>query len=133
LIGTRAGASALRSAGTYLGVVVEIDTRTFVLLLVLPAVILLAITAGFMLFVRRIAAPVVGDQTEFVSDEPPERPWWGRPLVWVALSAVLLILGLFVLPQFLPGVFIFLPFMWIGGGRRREGRRPRRSAPPRPR
>lgn len=119
--------------GTYPGVVVEIDTRTLVLLLVLPAAVLLVVTAGFMLFVRRIAAPVAADEPEFVSDEPPERPWWGNPLVWVAVSAVLLILGLFVLPQFLPGVFIFLPFMWIGGGRRRKGRRPQRSAPQRPR
>jgi hypothetical protein len=65
-------------------------------------------------------------------DEPPPRPWWGNPLLWLGISAILLLLGIFVLPHFLPGVFIVLPFMWIGGGRRREARRPRRSSPPRP-
>jgi hypothetical protein len=32
------------------------------------------------------------------------------------VSAVSLVLGVLVAPHFLPGVFIFLPFIWIGRG-----------------
>ena len=33
----------------------------------------------------------------------PDRPWWGNPLVWVAISATLLLTGLFVAPAFSGG------------------------------
>jgi NhaP-type Na+/H+ and K+/H+ antiporter len=50
------------------------------------------------------------------------RPWWGNPLLWLAVCAVFLVLGLVVAPHFLPGAVVFLPFVWIGGwgGRRRR-------------
>ena len=54
----------------------------------------------------------------------PTRPWWGNPLVWVGVSAVFLMLGLFVAPHFLGGTVIFLPFLWIWGGRARRPDRP---------
>ena len=55
----------------------------------------------------------------------PQRPWWGNPMLWLAVSAVFLLLGLFVAPHFLGGTVIFLPFLWIwrpGGGGARRGR-----------
>lgn len=53
-----------------------------------------------------------------------ERPWWGNPLLWLAVSVVFVVLGLFVLPHLFGGVFLFLPFVWVGGGfRRREPQR----------
>jgi hypothetical protein len=55
-----------------------------------------------------------------------DRPWWGNPLIWIAASGGFLLLGLFVAPRFLPGVVIFLPFVWIRRPRSRldptEGR-----------
>ena len=47
-----------------------------------------------------------------------DRPWWGSPLLWLAVSAVFVLLGVFVAPHFLPGVVIFVPFLWIGRSRR---------------
>jgi hypothetical protein len=44
-----------------------------------------------------------------------DRPWWTRPLIWISVSVGFLLLGLFVAPHFLPGVVIFLPFVWIRG------------------
>jgi Na+/proline symporter len=59
--------------------------------------------------------------------EQKDRPWWGNPLVWIALSALFLILGVFVAPHFLPGVILFVPFIWIGRSRiRRFGGKDRR-------
>jgi hypothetical protein len=46
------------------------------------------------------------------------------PWVWLAIAAVMLLLGLFVFPRFLPGVFLFLPFFWVGGRRRGRGAPP---------
>lgn len=50
----------------------------------------------------------------------PDRPWWGNPSVWVVASAVSVLLGLFVFPRLLGFTFLLLPFLWIGGGRRRR-------------
>lgn len=45
------------------------------------------------------------------------------PVPWLALTLVLLILGLFVAPRLLGFTFVFLPFLWIAGAgrRRRDG------------
>jgi hypothetical protein len=48
------------------------------------------------------------------------RPWWGNPLIWLAVSAVFLVLGIFVAPHFLGGTVIFLPFLWIWPRRARD-------------
>jgi hypothetical protein len=47
--------------------------------------------------------------------------------VWLAIAAVLLVLGLFVFPHLLGFTFLFLPFIWIGGFRRRRRPRPEGS------
>ena len=47
------------------------------------------------------------------------RPWWGNPFLWVGVSAVFVLLGLFVAPKLFGFAFLFLPFIWIrrwGGG-----------------
>jgi hypothetical protein len=49
-----------------------------------------------------------------------DRPWWGNPIFWLAVSAVFVLLGVFVAPHFFPGVVIFVPFLWIGRPRRRR-------------
>jgi hypothetical protein len=51
----------------------------------------------------------------------PRRPWWGNPGVWVAASAVFVLLGVFVFPRLLGFTFLFLPFLWMrAAGRRRQ-------------
>lgn len=99
------------------------DSNAWVLVLFLlaPLFFILTVVLGFGLFMR------FGMQTLEMEEVPEEegeeerrtRPWWGNPMVWVAAGVVFLVLGLFVAPHFLGGTFIFLPFFWIGGGRRR--------------
>jgi hypothetical protein len=111
---------------------VEIDARALVLFLLLPFVLLLAAAGAFALILRSMGfRPVPAEPWDGEADggrwERLERPWWGNPLLWLGVSAVFLLLGLFVLPHLLGGVFLFFPFLWVGGWRRR----PRREPPPR--
>jgi hypothetical protein len=46
------------------------------------------------------------------------RPWWGNPWLWLGVSAVFVVLGIFVWPGLLGGTFVFLPFLWVGRGQR---------------
>lgn len=41
------------------------------------------------------------------------RPWWGRPLLWIGVSAVFVVLGVVVWPGLLGGIFLFVPFVWL--------------------
>jgi hypothetical protein len=43
----------------------------------------------------------------------PARPWWGNPWLWVGVSAVFVVLGIFVWPGLFGGVVLFLPFVWV--------------------
>ncbi len=52
-------------------------------------------------------------------------PWWGQPAYWLVLTAIFLVLGLFVAPRILGGIFLFLPFVWMRGSRPRPSRRAR--------
>ena len=52
--------------------------------------------------------------------EAPGRPWWQRSSVWIGVSIVFVLLGVFVAPRLLGFTFVFLPFLWVGGGRRRR-------------
>ena len=55
----------------------------------------------------------------------PERPWWGTPGVWIGLSMVFVLVGVFAFPRLLGFTFLFLPFVVMRSvGRRRGGRRP---------
>jgi hypothetical protein len=88
---------------------------------------------GFAIFMfTRDAVPSAGHEQDGVlthADGPPQeadrRPWWARPSAWLLISAAFLFIGLFVTPKIFGGVFLFLPFFWIRGPRRR--RRPHSS------
>jgi hypothetical protein len=55
----------------------------------------------------------------------PERPWWGRPGVWIGLSMVSVLVGLFAFPRLLGFTFLFFPFVVMRTvGRGRRDRRP---------
>ena len=43
----------------------------------------------------------------------PERPWWGNPLLWLAVCVVFVLLGVFVWPGLFGVMFLFLPFVWV--------------------
>ena len=42
-------------------------------------------------------------------------------MIWLAVSAVFVLPGVFVAPHFFSGVVIFVPFLWIGRPRPRTG------------
>jgi len=48
------------------------------------------------------------------------RPWWGNPLLWVGVCAAFALVGLVVAPRLFGVAFLLLPFIWIGGFRRRR-------------
>jgi len=61
----------------------------------------------------------------------PARPLWSYPGMWIALSAVFILVGITVFPRLLGFTFVFLPLIWMRGfgnrreqGRRRDDRRP---------
>ena len=58
--------------------------------------------------------------------EHPSDRWRGAPL-WVTVSCVVVLLGVFVAPKLLGFTFVFLPFLWIGGLGRRRPREPERT------
>lgn len=60
----------------------------------------------------------------------PARPLWSYPGMWIALSAVFVLVGVTVFPRLLGFTFVFLPMIWMRGfgnrrerGRRRDDRR----------
>jgi hypothetical protein len=106
-----------------------VDTTTLLLILV-PFLAFVAVSlAAFSFMSRQVEAASrrmeraerweEGDEEEGVVFE---RPWWGNPGVWLLVSAVFVALGLFVFPQLFGFAFLFLPFIWIGGVRRRRRR-----------
>jgi hypothetical protein len=107
--------------------------EVIIVVLLIPVAIILAVVAVLMfLGASREAVALEEDyEGDAVMAREPERPWWGTPLFWLAVSAVFVLLGLFVWPQLFGGVFLFLPFIWIGGGKSSR-RRARRSTQRRP-
>lgn len=102
-------------------------------LLVLPFVVLITLGLGFLLVFReRAAAQDVMRRraqlaepdlaTPLRDSQPPERPWWGNPWLWVLVSLASVVLGIFVWPGLFGGTFLFLPFIWVWRPRRgRDG------------
>ncbi|HYG72533.1 MAG TPA: hypothetical protein VEC15_09680 [Actinomycetota bacterium] len=61
-------------------------------------------------------------------EQHPGEAWWRSSSVWIGVSVVFAILGVFVVPQLLGFTFLFLPFLWVGGlGRRDRDERPSRG------
>jgi len=55
----------------------------------------------------------------------PQRPWSGRPGVWIGLSMVFVLVGVFAFPRLLGFTFLFFPFVVMRSvGRGRRDRRP---------
>jgi hypothetical protein len=102
-------------------------------LLVLPFVVLILLGLGFALVFRERAAAqdVLRRRAQLAEPDlatplrdlqPPERPWWGNPWLWVLVSLASVVLGIFVWPGLFGGTFLFLPFIWVWRPRRgRDG------------
>lgn len=87
-----------------------------ILLILLPLALLVAATV--IVLSARIRRP--GEAT---GPPLPRRPWWGTPSVWVGLSALLIVLGLFVAPRLFGFALLLLPFIWIDGLTRKRRER----------
>jgi hypothetical protein len=102
-----------------------VDGRTLLLILAGFAVVVVALVLAASLGHR------FGGDFDLVRVRRT-RSWWGRPGLWVLVSATSVLLGVFVFPKLFGFTFIFLPFLWpfLGGLRRgrhgpredREGR-----------
>ncbi|HEY7668635.1 MAG TPA: hypothetical protein VIE12_10990 [Actinomycetota bacterium] len=92
---------------------------------ILPFVVLLVLGCGFWLVFRQRARARAGSRSEpALAGSAPAvpardpgraqaRPWWGNPWLWVGVSAVFVVLGIFVWPGLFGGVVLFLPFVWV--------------------
>jgi hypothetical protein len=99
--------------------------RGDLLYVVLPFVVLGAMSIGFALMMRRrwrmdraamrhAARLVEPDIVTPPRDATPAAyPRWANPWLWVSVSAAFVVLGVLVWPAFFGGVFLFIPFMWI--------------------
>jgi hypothetical protein len=105
-----------------------VTLREFVLV-ALPFVVAIALGVGSLLVFRersalqetirrraRLAEPDLA--TPLRDPKPQPRPWWGNPWIWVGVSAVFLVLGIYVWPGLFGGTFLFLPFIWVWRPRR---------------
>jgi hypothetical protein len=99
--------------------------------LALPFIVAIALGVGFLVVfqqraaidqsIRRRAQLAEPDLATPLRDpRPPERPWWGNPWIWLAVSIGFVLLGIFVWPGLFGGTFFFLPFIWIWRPRQRE-------------
>lgn len=98
--------------------------------LVLPFIVAIALGVGFLLvFQQRAAIDQIRRRAQLAEPDlatplrdpkPPERPWWGNPWIWLAVSVGFVLLGFFVWPGLFGGTFFFLPFIWIWRPRRRD-------------
>jgi hypothetical protein len=105
-------------------------------LLAMPFIVSIALGVGFLLVFReRAAARDVLRRREQLAEpdlatplrdpRPPYRPWWGNPWLWLLVSFVFVLLGIFVWPGLFGGTFLFLPFIWVWRPRRRREVDPR--------
>jgi len=111
-----------------------VDLRE-VILVALPFVVSVVLGAGFLLvFRQRAAAREVLRRralaepdlaTPLRDPRPAERPWWGNPWLWLLVSALSVVLGIFLWPGLFGGMFLFLPFIWVWRPRRGRESDPR--------
>ncbi|HEX9774735.1 MAG TPA: hypothetical protein VGB83_04040 [Actinomycetota bacterium] len=83
-----------------------IDGSMIRLVLVAVAIVAFAVVAARMMTGAGRASAIEG------------RPWYLNPPSWLGVSAVLMILGLFVAPALFGGAFFVLPLIMVGGRRR---------------
>lgn len=86
--------------------------RRELLYAVLPLVVLVALAWGSWLVLRQRGAGRAAHDTR--------RPWWLNPWPWIGVSAVSVVLGLFVWPGLFGGIVVFVPFLWVSRRRREE-------------
>jgi hypothetical protein len=102
----------------------------------LPFIVALTLGVGFLLIFRERAAAreVLRRRAQLAEPDlatplrdprPPARPWWGNPWLWLLVSVVFVVLGIFVWPGLFGGTFLFLPFIWVWRPRRRREVDPR--------
>jgi hypothetical protein len=97
---------------------------------ILPFVVLVTLGWGsWLVFRQRSAARREAGRGEVASRSAASasrdlvrrgRPWWGDPWLWVGVSAVFVVLGIFVWPGLFGGVIVFLPFVWVARSRSSE-------------
>jgi multisubunit Na+/H+ antiporter MnhB subunit len=79
----------------------------------------LAVTLLALAIAVTVVAAVVALRRE--RELRPHRAWWQIPAVWMGAGVVVTLVGVFVLPRLFGFAFLFLPFVWLGGFRRRRG------------
>lgn len=101
-------------------------SREALLLAGLPLLVLGLLVIGALAAVRRRWPPRARDALRAARLVEPDlvtpprdrprirRPWWGNPWLWVGVSAAFAALGLLVWPGLFGGVFLFVPFVWVG-------------------
>jgi hypothetical protein len=92
-----------------------VDGKTLLLILAGLAVV----AVGFALAVR--LGRRFGGDVDLIRGRR-NRPWWGHPGPWLLVSAVFVLLGLFVFPKLFGFAFLFLPFIWVSGAWRNRPR-----------
>lgn len=101
----------------------------------LPFIVLVALSAGFVVVFRQRAAARRSWRQRVLAEpdvaapprdvRPRSRPWWGSPWLWLGVCGVFAVLGLFVWPGLFGGTFLFLPFVWVWRPRRGPAMDPR--------
>jgi formate hydrogenlyase subunit 4 len=99
---------------------------SLILFLVLAVSVLALIAFAILMFKTVPRSPVVVQDEKVASGDagehaaPGRPPWWTRPSSWILITALFLFIGLFVTPKIFGGVFLFFPFLWLRGPRRRR-------------
>jgi hypothetical protein len=101
----------------------------------LPFIVLVALSAGFVVVFRQRAAARRSWRHQVLAEpdvatpprdqRPGPHPWWGNPWLWLSVCAGFVVLGLFVWPGLFGGTFLFLPFVWVWRPRRATQMDPR--------
>jgi hypothetical protein len=98
--------------------------RADLLFVVVPFLVLAALSTGSVLILRRrwrmdraamrhAARLVEPDIVTPPRDSSPVAfPRWANPWLWVGVSAAFAVLGFIVWPALFGGVFLFIPFVW---------------------
>jgi hypothetical protein len=98
-------------------------TNDELILQLLPFIVLVALTAGFVVIFRQRAEARRASERRVLVEPglvtargarpPAGRPWWATPWVWIGASIISVLLGVFVWPGLFAGTVIFIPFVWV--------------------